>query len=174
MIVLSIEDIGKNLASSEALLRHHMILVRDLVVIEERVKQLDSESSTLMNKYSDFTDVVLQAQANLICCWEGLRRGADRRGFVLSESQKLHKFLCDSSDIITWISGMKQLIECDSTPTTLSEVNPLFDRILEYEGEIMAREESFLSIITFGNSLIASNHSQLSLVSNAFIYSNFY
>ena len=169
VIVLSIEDIGKNLASSEALLRHHMILVRDLAVIEERVQQLDSESSVLMNKYSKYTDVILQSQANLISCWEGLRRNANKRGLVLSESQKMHKFLGDYSDIITWISGMNQLIDCDSTPTTLSDGNALFDRFLEYEGEFIAREESFLSTIAFGNSLIASKHSQLTLVSYVII-----
>ena len=169
MIALSIEDIGKDLASSDSLVRHHSVLVRDLVAIEERVKSLDSEADDLIVRYSTYSNTIVEAQAELVSCWEGLRTSAVERGNSLSDSQKLHRFLRDSSDLINWIFDMKHLTEEDSEPETLPDSEALLERMQEYEGEFSSRKETFISTLLFGNSLISENNPFKNLVSSYFI-----
>ncbi|KAI6658693.1 hypothetical protein LOD99_10988 [Oopsacas minuta] len=141
-------------------------MVRDLVIIEESVKQLESDSAILLENHYKYSDIILETQADLISCWECLRQNSDQRGLALSESQKFQRFLRDSSDILSWIADMQQLIEGDSEPSTLPDATSLLERILEYEGEFTARNASFLDTIAFGNSLITSHHSETLLTNS--------
>ena len=139
--------------------------MRDLVAIEERVKSLDTESNDLIVKFSTYSDIIVEAQAELVSCWEGLRKSAVERGSILSDSQNLHKFLRDSSDLINWISDMKHLTGEDAEPETFPDSEALLERMQEYEGEFSSRKETFISALQFGKSLLTGSHPSKKLVS---------
>ena len=161
---MSLEDTGKDLASADALVRHHSVLVRDLVAIEERIRALDVEANDLIVKFSTYHDIIVEAQAELVSCWEGLRKSSVERGNNLSYSQKLHRFLRDSSDLINWIHDMRNLTGEDSEPETLPDSEALLERMQEYEGEFSSRKEILKSTLQFGNSLLTGNNLNNSLV----------
>lgn len=77
---------------------------------------------------------------------------------VLNESFRLHRFLSEFRDLMTWAVDMEAHLSSDELAKDVSGAEALVERHSEFKGEIEARKDSFANVQRIGNDLIQQEH----------------
>eukprot|EP00095_Tigriopus_kingsejongensis_P005059 maker-scaffold330_size203968-snap-gene-0.18 protein:Tk05059 transcript:maker-scaffold330_size203968-snap-gene-0.18-mRNA-1 annotation:"spectrin alpha chain" len=155
---LSIEDLGKDLRSVQALQRKHEGLERDLAALSDKIKRLDETAAKLMHNHPESTLVIREKQEEIHEEWKMLNSKAMTRKEKLLDSYDLQRFLSDYRDLMSWISSMKGLIASDELATDVTGAEALLERHQEHRTEIDARAGTFQAFELFGKQLLQANH----------------
>lgn len=155
---LSIDDLGKDLRSVQALQRKHEGLERDLNALGDKIKRLDDTAAKLMQNHPESTDVIVEKQQEIHDEWKQLNLKATTRKEKLLDSYDLQRFLSDYRDLMSWITSMKGLIKSDELATDVTGAEALLERHQEHRTEIDARAATFQAFELFGKQLLQANH----------------
>jgi spectrin alpha len=155
---LSIDDLGKDLRSVQALQRKHEGLERDLAALGDKIKRLDDCADKLMQNHPESTEVIVEKQREIHEEWKHLNSKALTRKEKLLDSYDLQRFLSDYRDLMSWITSMKGLIASDELATDVTGAEALLERHQEHRTEIDARAGTFQAFELFGKQLRQGNH----------------
>ena len=155
---LSIDDLGKDLRSVQALQRKHEGLERDLAALEDKLKRLDVSAHNMCQNHPESTEVIIEKQKEIHEEWKQLQAKALLRKEKLLDSYDLQRFLSDYRDLMSWISSMKGLIASDELATDVTGAEALLERHQEHRTEIDARAGTFQAFELFGKQLLQANH----------------
>ena len=114
---VSIDDVGKDLRSVQALQRKHEGLERDLAALGDKIKNLNEVASKLSNNHPDSSQDIYIKHTEINEMWSSLNSKAMVRKEKLLDSYDLQRFLSDYRDLMSWISSMKGLIDSDELAT---------------------------------------------------------
>ena len=155
---LSIDDLGKDLRSVQALQRKHEGLERDLAALGDKIRQLDELGRKLIRLHPESSEVIYSKQKEINEEWSQLNTKANFRKEKLLDSYDLQRFLSDYRDLMSWISSMKGLISSDELATDVTGAEALLERHQEHRTEIDARAGTFQAFELFGQQLLQANH----------------
>ncbi|XP_077865919.1 spectrin alpha chain, non-erythrocytic 1-like [Saccoglossus kowalevskii] len=154
--VMSSDDYGRDLASVQTLQRKHEGLERDLAALEDKVSTLSTEADRLQQIHD--APEIQTKKDEILTNWGLLTTKAHERKERLEDSYKLHHFLADFRDLLSWIHDMKALITADELAKDVAGAEALLERHQEHKGEIDAREDSFKATAAAGQELLNCNH----------------
>merc|ERR1712045_91249 len=154
----SIDDVGKDLRSVQALQRKHEGLERDLAALGDKIKNLNEVASKLSNNHPDSSQDIYIKHTEINEMWSSLNSKAMVRKEKLLDSYDLQRFLSDYRDLMSWISSMKGLIDSDELATDVTGSEALLERHQEHRTEIDARAGTFQAFELFGQQLRQANH----------------
>lgn len=89
------DDLGSDLTSVQRLIRKHDALERDMVALDDRVKQLDSKAADLVQTHPTEAEAICRHQEEINQKWNNLASVAEQRKGKLLDSLDLQKFLAD-------------------------------------------------------------------------------
>lgn len=128
----------------------------------------------LYAKHGALSDHIMAKRSNISSAWEDLKNKSAERKKLLDESYRMHKFLAEHKDLLSWIEMMKNVISSSELAKDVAGAELLLERHQEHKGEIDARDDSFQSTESEGKLLIEqlSNKSEVSPM-NVFIFDLF-
>ena len=140
---LSVDDLGKDLRSVQALQRKHEGLERDLAALDDGIKRLDEAGVKMIENHPESRQVIIEKQQEIHEEWKQLQSRALTRKEKLLDSYDLQRFLSDYRDLMMWINSMKELIASDELATDVTGAEALLERHQEHRTEIDARAGTF-------------------------------
>ncbi|XP_045402991.1 spectrin alpha chain, erythrocytic 1 [Lemur catta] len=156
--LLSSEDYGQDLVSSEALFHSHKGLERNLAVMNDKVKELCAKADKLMLSHPSDAPQIQQMKEDLVSNWEHIRALATRRYAKLQASYWYQRFLSDYDELSGWMKEKTALINADELPTDVAGGEVLLDRHQQHKHEIDSYDDRFQSADETGQSLLDANH----------------
>lgn len=115
---------------------------------------VDKKAKELLEKQGSVPEAVVKKKTQIETAWEDLKKRSADRQKHLEDAYKLHKFLSDYKDLISWIEVIKTIINADDLAKDVAGAEILLERHQEHKGEIDAREDSFITTELEGKSLI--------------------
>lgn len=155
---LSIDDLGKDLRSVQALQRKHEGLERDLAALGDKIRQIDDQGRKLIKNHPESVEIIIEKKEEINIAWTQLTRKAHLRREKLLDSHDLQRFLSDFRDLLSWISSMKGLIGSDELAADVTGAEALLERHQENRTEIDARAGAFQTFELFGQQLLQADH----------------
>ncbi|XP_028721446.1 spectrin alpha chain, erythrocytic 1 [Peromyscus leucopus] len=156
--LLTSEDYGKDLVSSEALFHSHKGLERNLAVMDDKVKELCAKADKLMISHPADASQIQQMKADLVSNWERIRALATNRYAKLKASYGYHRFLSDYDELSGWMKEKTALIKADELPTDVASGEALLARHQQHKHEIDSYDDRFQSADATGQDLLDGNH----------------
>lgn len=155
---LSIDDLGKDLRSVQALQRKHEGLMRDLAALGDKFRRLEEAAQKLMTTHPESAEVIISKQNEIREEWNRLMVKAHERKVKLLDSYDLQRFLSDYRDLMSWINSMKGLIANDELASDATGAEALLERHQDHRTEIDARAGTFRAFDLFGKQLLKGNN----------------
>lgn len=155
---LSIDDLGIDLRTVQALQRKHEGLERDLAALQDKIKRLDDAAKKLGNNHPDSIQEIVEKKKIIEEQWTTLNVKANERKEKLLDSYDLQRFLADYRDLMSWIGGMKSLIQSNELANDVTGAEALLERHQEHRTEIDARAGTFQAFELFGHQLLQADH----------------
>ncbi|CAF3226908.1 unnamed protein product [Rotaria socialis] len=152
------DDFGKDLQSVQNLQRKHDNVERDISVLQEKVENLRKDGARIQEDVPEGADQIDKRLNDMIQAWDDLRAKSDERKTVLNESFRLHRFLSEFRDLMSWALDMEAQLSSDELAKDVSGAEALVERHSEFKGEIDARKDSFANVQRIGNELIEQDH----------------
>ncbi|XP_062959972.1 spectrin alpha chain, erythrocytic 1 isoform X2 [Cynocephalus volans] len=156
--LLTSEDYGKDLVSSEALFHSHKGLERNLAVMEDKVKELCAKADKLKPSHPSDAPQIQQMKEDLVSNWEHIRALATSRYAKLQASYWYQRFLSDYDELSGWMKEKTALINADELPTDVAGGEALLDRHQQHKHEIDSYDDRFQSADETGQALLDANH----------------
>lgn len=156
--LLTSEDYGKDLVSSEALFHSHKRLERNLAVMDDKVKELCAKADKLMVSHSADAPQIQQMKMDLVSNWERIRALATNRYAKLKASYGYHRFLSDYDELTGWMEEKTALINADELPTDVASGEALLARHQQHKHEIDSYDDRFQTAEATGQDLLDGNH----------------
>ncbi|XP_036058676.1 spectrin alpha chain, erythrocytic 1 [Onychomys torridus] len=156
--LLTSEDYGKDLVSSEALFHSHKGLERSLAVMDDKVKELCAKADKLMISHPADASQIQQMKVDLVSNWEHIRALATNRYAKLKASYGYHRFLSDYDELSSWMKEKTALINADELPTDVASGEALLARHQQHKHEIDSYDDRFQSADATGQDLLDGNH----------------
>ncbi|CAH6789544.1 spectrin alpha chain, erythrocytic 1 [Phodopus roborovskii] len=156
--LLTSEDYGKDLVSSEALFHSHKGLERNLAVMDDKVKELCAKADKLMISHPADAPQIQQMKGDLLSNWEHIRALATNRYAKLKASYGYHRFLSDYDELSGWMKEKTSLINADELPTDVASGEALLARHQQHKHEIDSYDDRFQSADATGQDLLDGNH----------------
>ncbi|XP_061172689.1 spectrin beta chain, non-erythrocytic 5-like [Saccostrea echinata] len=157
-LLLSSEDLGKDLSSVEALQRKQEEVERDMTALQNQLEKMEALESKLCRKYPDKADAIHQKQQEAQDNWEKLEELADSRKQKLSDSYQLQKFLSDARELVSWSTEMVQRMNAGELAKDVPEAESLLQIHHERKAEIEGRKSHFAAVREHGNKLVEKKH----------------
>ncbi len=155
---LTIEDMGHDLRSVQALQRKHEGLERDLAALGEKINNLEDGAVKLGKNHPEAVKDIEEKKAEIYKDWKELNATALQRKEKLLDSYDFQRFLSDYRDLMSWIDGMKSLINSEELATDVTVAEALLERHQEHRTEIDARAGTFQAFELFGQQLLQADH----------------
>ena len=133
---LSIEDLGKDLRSVQALQRKHEGLERDLAALGQKIQNMDEAAAKLGKNHPEALKEITERKAEITKDWKQLNSVATARKEKLLDSYDFQRFLSDFRDLMAWIANMKSLINNEEMATDVTVAEALLERHQEHRTEI--------------------------------------
>ncbi|KAJ7373044.1 hypothetical protein OS493_014188 [Desmophyllum pertusum] len=156
---LSMEDLGRDMASVQGLQRKHEGHERDLVVVQQQVETLSAESGKLQAAYQGHTaETINKHEVFVLSLWDELKRKTSRKKCKLHDSSDLHKLNNEIRDLVSWCIDMSRTISSGEPVHDVGDAETLLRRIDEYRSEMDTREEGFNKVMEAGERMIDNAH----------------
>uniref|UniRef100_A0A5F8G4J8 Spectrin alpha chain, erythrocytic 1 n=1 Tax=Monodelphis domestica TaxID=13616 RepID=A0A5F8G4J8_MONDO len=156
--LLTSEDFGKDLVSSEALFHSHKGLERSLAVMEDKVRELCAKADKLQVSHPSDAREIQEKKEDLSSNWALIRALATKRYKKLQASYWYQRFLSDFDELTGWMGEKTALINADELPTDVAGGEALLDRHQQHKHEIDSYEDRFQSAAETGQYLLDADH----------------
>ncbi|KAL4238363.1 Spectrin beta chain [Mactra antiquata] len=158
-VLLSSDDLGKDLEAVEALQRKQEETERDMTALQNQLEKMESLSSKLSKKYPDRSGDISVKQNEALDSWERLEELADQRKRKLADSYQLQKFLAEARELISWSTDMITKMNSGELGKDVNECLTQLQLHSERKAEIEGRKTHFVEMKDRGNKLIKDEHS---------------
>ncbi|XP_065183632.1 spectrin beta chain, non-erythrocytic 1-like [Sycon ciliatum] len=151
-------DLGRDLASVQALRRYHQADLGQADGFEKQVTQLSEEALRLSETYPDKSDDIAAKEQQVDSAWQVLRRRIADRSQRLEESESLYQFLVRLRDLLLWAADMRMQISSDEQPKDLVVAENLINQHKQRKAEISARADNFERAQELGREMVKRQH----------------
>ena len=156
---LSMDDLGRDLASVQALQRRHEAYEHDLLALENQVEVLTSKSKHLQASYQGQTaQTIQQHEEYILGVWDELKRKTVRKKRKLQDSYNFQKLNNVIRDLVSWCVDMSRTIASEESVHDVMDAESLLQRLDEYKSEMDTREEAFSNVLNTGERMIEEGH----------------
>uniref|UniRef100_A0A158QA40 Spectrin beta chain n=1 Tax=Enterobius vermicularis TaxID=51028 RepID=A0A158QA40_ENTVE len=151
--LLSTDDLGKDLASVEALIRKQEAIERDMTVIQEKLKVHDTIAQQLLAKEPPLKDTMIDSLKKLEASWKELAQMAESRSDALAAAGDLQRFYDAVRKTENWVTETHSHLSVDEVPKSVAEADALLAKHKEKLAEIDGRQE-MLELREWGDKLM--------------------
>ncbi|XP_023313664.1 spectrin beta chain, non-erythrocytic 1 isoform X1 [Trichogramma pretiosum] len=153
-MIMNTNDVGKDLAGVEQLVRKQETMERDMTAIEEKLQQHHAEARELSHKYPESAAQINAMLSELDANWNELQRLTTERRTSLNQALELHKFRNELRELESWVTEtIKRMNEVEA-PATISEAEALLELHQERKAEIDGRQKTIRALEEHGKQLI--------------------
>ncbi|KAM4599411.1 spectrin beta chain, non-erythrocytic 1 isoform 3-T3 [Fundulus diaphanus] len=149
-VIESTQELGNDLAGVMALQRKLTGMERDLVAIEDKLKDLEKEAERLASQHPEESEAIKARLAEITGVWDEMKGTLKNREESLGEASKLQQFLRELDDFQSWLSRTQTAIASEDMPNTLSEAEKLLAQHENIKNEIRNYEEDYQKMRDMG------------------------
>uniref|UniRef100_F1KPH2 Spectrin beta chain n=1 Tax=Ascaris suum TaxID=6253 RepID=F1KPH2_ASCSU len=151
--LVTIDDLGKDLATVEALIRKQEAVERDMTVIHEKLKAHDNEAQKLLSKDPPLRETIIESLRKLEVSWQKLAELATSRGNRLMASGELHRFFDAVRKTEAWAVDTLTRLGTQETPQSAAHAESLIAKHVEKLAEIDGRQREMSELREWGAKL---------------------
>ncbi|XP_006861684.1 PREDICTED: spectrin alpha chain, erythrocytic 1 isoform X2 [Chrysochloris asiatica] len=156
--LLTSENYGTDLVSSEALFHSHEGFKKNLTDMGDKVMALCDKADMLEVSHPSEAPQIQQMKEDLCSRWEKICALATARYTKLKASYEYHRFLSDYDELSGWMNEKTALINADELPTDVAGGEALLDRHQQHKHEIDSYDDRFQTVDETGQALLGANH----------------
>ncbi|MED6269717.1 Spectrin beta chain, non-erythrocytic 1 [Characodon lateralis] len=149
-VIESTQELGNDLAGVMALQRKLTGMERDLVAIEDKLKDLEKEANRLASEHPEQSEAIKGRLAEITAVWDEMKGTLKNREESLGEASKLQQFLRELDDFQSWLSRTQTAIASEDMPNTLAEAEKLLAQHENIKNEIRNYEEDYQKMRDMG------------------------
>ncbi|XP_059148013.1 spectrin beta chain, non-erythrocytic 2-like isoform X3 [Physella acuta] len=157
-LIVSSEDFGHDLESSQALISRHEVLERDMAAISDQVESITKEAERLISTYPDAQEHIAAKHEEMVGAWNKLVEKAAVRKEKLSQAEQLQLYFNDYRELTAWVSEMMAIITADELAHDLPGAEAMITRYKEHRAEVDSRKEAFSKFQQTGQAFIDEGH----------------
>ncbi|KAG7510030.1 spectrin beta chain, non-erythrocytic 5 [Solea senegalensis] len=158
MLLLQSHDCGSDVESVENLMRRHEETEREVGVIQERSKTLETEASVHLRASSVMDDKLKNKRKDTLKTLKTLDTQVKHRKEKLHEAHQLQLFRANQRLLLEWSVKQSSELAEKGLPKTRAEADRLILEHQDWRTEIHARTERMDSVRDFGLGLTRSGH----------------
>ncbi|VDK88570.1 unnamed protein product, partial [Litomosoides sigmodontis] len=148
LTAVTIDDLGKDLHSVEALIRKQEAVERDMTAH-------DLEAQKLLDKKPPLYNTVIESLQKLESSWKHLAERATARGQALMSSGELHKFLAAVRKAEMWAVDALSRLTTQEVPRSVADADVFIAKHVEKLAEIDGRQREMSELREWSAKLIA-------------------
>ncbi|KAL5008187.1 hypothetical protein ScPMuIL_013768 [Solemya velum] len=157
-MLLSTDDVGKDLAAVESLQRKQEEIERDMTALQNQLEKIETMAGKLCRKYPDDGISIQNKKKEAEDNWEKLEDLCDIRKSKLAQSYDHQKFMTDARELISWSNDMIQRMNTGDLAKDVTEAETLLQMHHERKAEIDGRKPHFAAVREHGNRLVTEKH----------------
>merc|ERR1712227_388493 len=155
--LLTTDEVGKDLASVQNLMKKHQLVEADIIAHEDRIKDMIDQSDSLVDSGQFDSNDIRDKKDNISKRYKHIQDLAAHRQSLLNEANTLHQFFRDIADEESWIKEKKLLVTSDDYGRDLTGVQNLRKKHKRFESELGSHEPAIEQVLEAGAHLIASS-----------------
>merc|ERR1711971_1311497 len=155
--LLTTDEVGKDLASVQNLMKKHQLVEADIIAHEDRIKDMIDQSDSLVDSGQFDSNDIRDKRDNISKRYKHIQDLAAHRQSLLNEANTLHQFFRDIADEESWIKEKKLLVTSDDYGRDLTGVQNLRKKHKRFESELGSHEPAIGQVLEAGAHLIASS-----------------
>merc|ERR1712227_35683 len=155
--LLTTDEVGKDLASVQNLMKKHQLVEADIIAHEDRIKDMIDQSDSLVDSGQFDSNDIRDKKDNISKRYKHIQDLAAHRQALLNEANTLHQFFRDIADEESWIKEKKLLVTSDDYGRDLTGVQNLRKKHKRFESELGSHEPAIEQVLEAGAHLIASS-----------------
>merc|ERR1719293_417054 len=128
--LLTTDELGKDLASVQNLMKKHQLVEADIIAHEDRIKDMIDQSDSLVDSGQFDSNDIRDKRDNISKRYKHIQDLAAHRQSLLNEANTLHQFFRDIADEESWIKEKKLLVTSDDYGRDLTGVQNLRKKLL--------------------------------------------
>merc|ERR1711936_1495634 len=156
--ILTTDEVGKDLASVQNLMKKHQLVEADIIAHEDRIKDMIEQSDSLVDSGQFDSNDIRDKRDNISKRYKHIQDLAAHRQSLLNEANTLHQFFRDIADEESWIKEKKLLVTSDDYGRDLTGVQNLRKKHKRFESELGSHEPAIQQVQEAGAQLIDSSH----------------
>merc|ERR550534_2419576 len=153
--ILTTDEVGKDLASVQNLMKKHQLVEADIIAHEDRIKDMIDQSDSLVDSGQFDSNDIRDKKDNISKRYKHIQDLAAHRQALLNEANTLHQFFRDIADEESWIKEKKLLVTSDDYGRDLTGVQNLRKKHKRFESELGSHEPAIQQVQDAGAQLIA-------------------
>merc|ERR1712038_1509926 len=153
--ILTTDEVGKDLASVQNLMKKHQLVEADIIAHEDRIKDMNDQSDSLVDSGQFDSNDIRDKRDNISKRYKHIQDLAAHRQSLLNEANTLHQFFRDIADEESWIKEKKLLVTSDDYGRDLTGVQNLRKKHKRFESELGSHEPAIQQVQDAGAQLIA-------------------
>merc|ERR1711971_1097060 len=153
--LLNTDEVGKDLASVQNLMKKHQLVEADIIAHEDRIKDMNEQADSLMASGQFDSDDIREKRDLITSRFKVIQDMAAHRQSLLNEANTLHQFFRDIADEESWIKEKKLLVTSDDYGRDLTGVQNLRKKHKRFESELGSHEPAIEQVLEAGKQLIA-------------------
>merc|ERR1719334_1626522 len=155
--ILTTDEVGKDLASVQNLMKKHQLVEADIIAHEDRIKDMNEQAESLVESGQFDSADIRDKKNNISERYKHIQDLAAHRQALLNEANTLHQFFRDIADEESWIKEKKLLVTSDDYGRDLTGVQNLRKKHKRFESELSSHEPAIQQVLEAGSQLIASS-----------------
>ena len=155
--LLTTDEVGKDLASVQNLMKKHQLVEADIIAHEDRIKDMNEQAESLVESGQFDSSDIRDKKENISKRYKHIQDLAAHRQALLNEANTLHQFFRDIADEESWIKEKKLLVTSDDYGRDLTGVQNLRKKHKRFESELGSHEPAIQQVLEAGAHLIASS-----------------
>merc|ERR1711971_224590 len=138
--ILTTDEVGKDLASVQNLMKKHQLVEADIIAHEDRIKDMNEQAESQVDSGQFDSNDIRDKKENISKRYKHIQDLAAHRQALLNEANTLHQFFRDFADEESWIKEKKLLVTSDDYGRDLTGVQNLLKKHKETEN-VQSSEE---------------------------------
>merc|ERR1719273_2311559 len=152
--LLNTDEVGKDLASVQNLMKKHQLVEADIIAHEDRIKDMNEQADSLIKSEQFDAGDIEEKRKSINERYKQVEELAADRQTRLNEAITLHQFFRDIADEESWIKEKKLLVSSDDYGRDLTGVQNLKKKHKRLESELASHEPTIKSVQDAGQTLI--------------------
>ncbi|XP_050699362.1 spectrin alpha chain-like isoform X2 [Eriocheir sinensis] len=152
--LLTNEDVGKDLASVQNLMKKHQLVEADIQAHDDRISDMNGQADSLVESGQFDTANIQEKRQSINERYERIKNLAAHRQSRLNEALTLHQFFRDIADEESWIKEKKLLVASEDFGRDLTGVQNLRKKHKRLEAELASHEPAIQAVQEAGEKLM--------------------
>jgi len=152
--LLTTDELGKDLASVQNLMKKHQLVEADIIAHEDRISDMNEQADSLVESGQFDSADIRDKRDGITKRYKHIQDLAAHRQSLLNERNTLQQFFRDIADEESWIKEKNLLVTSDDYGRDLTGVQNLRKKHKRFESELGSHEPAIQSVQEAGQQLI--------------------